>query len=234
MSKYTAFIFARGGSKGVKNKNIRMAGDKPLIGHAIDSAKSSARIARVVVSTDSEDIAEVAREYGADILMRPPELAADDTPEMLAWRHAIDSLPEAFAGENPLFISIPSTSPLRTGEDIDNAIARFEATDCDVVFGISPAQSNPYFTMVTIGEDDLIHICMEGSTATRRQDIPPVYDIVGCVYVTTPEYVQSCTRLIDGRVGYFMVPPERAVDVDTEYDLHMVDLMLKYPFKGES
>jgi CMP-N-acetylneuraminic acid synthetase len=233
LKKHTAFIFARGGSKGVKDKNIRLAGGKPLIGHAIDAGLGSKYIARVIVSTDSERIAEVARKFGAEVLIRPENLAGDKSPEVEAWRHAINSSPELYEGEDPsLFISLPPTAPLRNSQDVDNAVESYYAKECDIVMGISPSATNPYFTMVTVDEEGLIHICIKGSTAFNRQEIPSVYDIVGGVYVTTPKYVQVCTRLIDGRVGHFIIPPERAMDVDSEYDLHMVDLMLKYPYKG--
>jgi N,N'-diacetyl-8-epilegionaminate cytidylyltransferase len=149
-----AFIFARGGSKGVKNKNIRLAGGKPLIAYAIECGLSSRYIGRVVVSTDSAEIAQTAKKYDADILMRPPELAADDTPEMLAWRHAIKSMPDVFRDGGQklfMFISMPATSPFRRPEDIDAGIQRLSRGDCDVVFGIAPSRSNPHFTMVTVG-----------------------------------------------------------------------------------
>lgn len=233
----TALVFARGGSKGVKNKNIRLAGGVPLIGRAIACGLESRYVSRVVVSTDSAEIADVARQFGADIQMRPPELAADDTPEIQAWNHAIDSLPDVFGpGKQELFISLPPTVPLRVATDVDAAVESFRKTDCDIVWGISPSQTNPYFTMVTIDDNNLTHICIEGSKATRRQDIPNVYDIVGGVYVTTSDYVKKCainkTRLIDGRVSYFLVPPERAMDIDTEYDLYLADILLRYPYQG--
>lgn len=226
----TAFIFARGGSKGVKNKNIREVGGKPLIAHSILCALESSYIARVVVSTDSTDIADVARKYGADVLMRPDDLAADDTPEILAWRHAVDACKKDLAAQK-MFISLPATSPLRAPEDVDAAIEKFRQGGCDVLLGISEAHRNPYLNMVTINGDDLLEIAISGSNAVRRQDVPDMYDITTCLYVTTPDYVQNCTRLIDGRVGYVMIPPARSLDIDTPFDLYLADLMLKHPYK---
>ncbi len=232
---FTAFIFARGGSKGVKNKNIRLVGGKPLIAHSIASALESSHIGRVIVSTDSEDIAAAAKAHGADVLMRPDEMASDTAPEILAWRHAIESSKDVFKeGGQEIFLSCPATSPFRAPQDIDAGIERFQKGDCDIVFGITPSDSNPYLTMVTIGDDDLVHICIEGSKAVRRQDVPSVYDITSCVYVTSPDYVRNCERLIDGRVGYVEIPNERAIDIDTEYDLYLADLMLTHPFEGKA
>lgn len=231
MSKLTAFIFARGGSKGVPHKNIYPVGGKPLIAHSIASALSSQSVGRVVVSTDDAQIAKAAKDHGAQVLNRPAELAADATPEVLAWRHAIDSFPDLFGGKHPQpFISLPATSPLRAPEDVDAAVARFRQTDCDVVFGITPSHRNPYLNMVTVGADNLIKIAISGSAAIRRQDVPDMYDITTCVYVASPAYVQTCTKLIDGRVGYVIIPPERSLDIDNYFDLYLAELMLTHPY----
>lgn len=233
--KETAFVFARGGSKGVKDKNIRNVAGKPLISHTIVTALQSSFIGRVVVSTDSEAIAAVAREYGADVLVRPQHLATDESPETLSWRHAIETRNDLWIdAPESLFISLPATSPMRAPEDIENAIMRFRKNDCDIVFGISPSHRNPYLNMVAIGSDDLIHIAMPGSQAVRRQDVPDMFDITTCVYVTSPQYVRTCSRLIDGRVGYVNIPAERSLDIDNEFDLYLADLMLSHPYQKNS
>lgn len=231
---YTAFIFARGGSKGVPGKNIYPVAGKPLIAHSIASALASSQIGRVVVSTDDDAIASTAKDFGAEVLMRPDALATDTAPEILAWRHAIDSNANLFTGPDAQpFISLPATSPLRAPNDIDAALTRFAKGDCEVVFGISPSHRNPYLNMVVINDDDTISIAMGGSTAVRRQDVPDMYDVTTCVYVASAEFVQECTRLIDGRVGYCIIPPERALDIDTPYDMHLAELLLTNPFNAK-
>lgn len=228
----TAFIFARGGSKGVRNKNIRPVAGKPLIAHTIACALCSTHVAQVVVSTDSQEIADIAEEHGARALLRPGELAADNTPEILAWRHAIEACPDIFGDDKTaLFISLPATSPLRSAEDIDAGIAKFREGGCDIVFGISPARHNPYLSMAAVNKDNLLEIAMSGSNGARRQDMPEIYDITGCVYIANPAYIMHTERLIDGRVAYIEIPPERALDIDTEYDLYLADLLLTHPFK---
>jgi len=228
----TAFIFARGGSKGVKNKNIRVVGGKPLIAHSIACALASHHIGEVIVSTDSAEIGTVARQFGAQVLHRPAHLAADDTPELLAWRHALDACPEIFvqAGQQ-VFVSLPATSPLRAPADVDAALARFARGGCDIVFGISPSRRNPYLNMVTVGSDGLVRIAMEGSRAVRRQDVPDMYDVTTCIYVSSPEYLRTCGRLVDGRVGYVEIPVERSIDIDEDFDLHLADLLLSNPYQ---
>jgi N-acylneuraminate cytidylyltransferase len=226
-----AFIFARGGSKGVKNKNIYPLAGKPLIAHSIASALASRSISRVIVSTDDEGIATVARTYGAEVLERPSALALDATPEIQAWRHAIDSFSPLFAGAGAQpFISLPATSPLRAPEDVDAAVDRFFSHPCDILFGVSPAHRNPYLNMVTIDEQGFLRIAIAGSAAVRRQDVPDMYDVTTCVYVGAAAYIQSCSRLMDGRVGFVVIPPDRALDIDTYYDLHLAQLMLTHPY----
>ena len=231
MSGYTAFIFARGGSKGVKQKNIAPVAGKPLIAHSIESALASKSVSHVVVSTDDEAIAVAARQFGAQVLVRPPELATDTAAELLSWRHAIDSFPQLFGKKDPEpFISLPATSPLRAPQDVDAAVEKFARGGCDVLFGISPAHRNPYLNMAMIDEQDLIRIVIAGSNAVRRQDVPDVYDITTCVYVADPLYIGSCEKLMQGRVGYVTIPAERALDIDTYYDLHLAELLLTHPF----
>lgn len=227
---YTAFIFARGGSKGVRNKNIREVAGKPLLAHSITTALASCRIDKVIVSTDSRGIAEVANEYGAEVLMRPEALAGDTTPELLAWQHAIDACRKDLE-KHGTFISLPATSPLRAIADIDNAIAKFEVGRCDILFGIAEAHRNPYLNMVNINSDDLLEIVNAGNDAVRRQDVPRVYDVTTCVYVGFVDYIRKCKKLMQGRVGYVEIPVERALDIDTEFDLYLADLMLTHPFR---
>lgn len=227
----TAFIFARGGSKGVPGKNIYPVAGKPLIAHSIASALASRSVGHVVVSTDDAQIAKVSRQYGAKVLNRPAELASDTAAEILSWRHAIDSFPELFSGKNPQpFISLPATAPLRAPQDVDAAVMKFGKGGCDVLFGITPAHRNPYFNMAVITEDGLIKIAIGGSSAVRRQDVPDMYDITTCVYVANASYVQRCAKLTEGRVGHILIPPERALDIDTYFDLYLAELMLNHPY----
>lgn len=122
-----AFIFARGGSKGLPGKNIRPLGGKPLIAWSIDQALAVKRIARVIVSTDSREIADVARKYGAEVpFIRPEQLARDDSPEWLSWRHALNYLMDTDGALPEAMVSIPTTAPLRLPIDIENCLDVYE------------------------------------------------------------------------------------------------------------
>ena len=226
-----AFIFARGGSKGVKDKNIRPVAGKPLIAHSIETGLASRYIDTVIVSTDSDRIADVALSHGAEVLRRPAELASDTAAEILAWKHAIEYARERLS-KSDTFISLPATSPLRSVGDIDAAIEAYREGSCDILFGISPAHRNPFLNMVRINEQNLVEIVNSGSTAVRRQDVPEVYDVTTCVYVGSVPYILKSEKLMQGKVGYIEIPPQRSLDIDTEFDLYLADLILSHPFES--
>ena len=229
MKKHTAFVFARGGSKGLPDKNILEIGGAPLIAWSVKHAKSCSRIERVIVSTDSEKIKEIALEYGAEVpFMRPAELANDTASELDAWRHAIREL-ERIDGTYPeVIISLPATSPLRIPSDIDRAIARFGDGDVDVVIGVTPAHRNPYFNMVNFDSNSHVHIVGDRNGGIeRRQDAPEVFDITTVVYVANSEYILKNKSLFLGRVGAIEIPQERSIDIDTKHDFEIAKYLLE-------
>jgi N-acylneuraminate cytidylyltransferase len=233
MKKHTAFIFARGGSKGLPDKNILEIGGAPLIAWSIKHAKSCSSIERVIVSTDSEKIKTVALEYGADVpFMRPAELATDTASELDAWRHAIKEL-ERIDGHYPeIIISLPATSPLRISSDIDRALERYSEGDVDVVIGVTPAHRNPYFNMVNFDNNRQVHIVgNQIGEIQRRQDAPEVFDITTVVYIANSNHVLNSASLFSGRVGAIHIPQERSLDIDTPYDFAIAKLMLSGEIK---
>jgi len=223
-----AFIFARGGSKGVPGKNLRPLAGKPLIAHAIECAKASKTIDAVVVSTDDEEIAAEAKKWGAEVpFMRPADLAEDDSPEWLAWRHAIDWLEQEQGRRIGLFVCVPTTSPLRAPEDIDACVARYNQDDVDVVLTVTPAARNPYFNMVTLNDDGLASLVIQRQRqVATRQKAPEIYDITTVCYAANPNFIRNATGLFDGRAGVVSVPQERALDIDTEWDLKIAEAMM--------
>ena len=222
------FIFARGGSKGLPGKNIRPLGGKPLIAWSIEHALAVKRIERVIVSTDSVEIAAVAREYGAEVpFIRPAELARDDSPEWLAWRHALDFLRET-TGELPeVMVSVPTTAPLRLALDIENCLNEYEKGDADIVITISNAHRSPYFNMVKTNADGTVGLVIPPHAAiSRRQDAPVVFDMATVAYVASTEFVMSHSSTFEGRVRAVNVPSERAIDIDTLLDFQMAECLL--------
>lgn len=236
MPRIVALIPARGGSKGVPRKNIRPLAGKPLIAYAIGTARASRLIERVVVSTDDAEIADVARRYGAEVpFMRPWELAQDDSPEWLTWRHAVRMLTGS-EGDAKIdaFVCVSPTSPLRAVEDVDACIRLLLDGDADLVMTVRPAERNPYFNMVVLDEAGWARVVLRPERPIhRRQDAPPVYDITTVAYAFRPEFVLRAESEWEGRVKAVVVPPERALDIDTELDFRFAEFLLRERSPGQ-
>ena len=226
--KTVAFIFARGGSKGLPGKNIRPLGGKPLIAWSIEHALALKRIERVIVSTDSEEIASVARDYSAEVpFIRPAELARDDSPEWLAWRHALNYLRETTGAFPEMMVSVPTTAPLRLPLDIENCLDEYEKGDADMVITITDAHRSPYFNMVKTNTDGTVGLVNPPQSAiARRQDAPVVYDMTTVCYVANSEFVMTHNATFEGRVKAVQVPTERAIDIDTLLDFQIAEGLL--------
>lgn len=224
----TAFIFARGGSKGLPGKNIRLLGGKPLIGRSIECALAVKRISRVIVSTDSEEIAAVARQHGAEVpFVRPAELAGDDSPEWLAWRHALGYLQSSEGVLPEVMVSIPTTAPLRLPIDIDNCLDEYGKGGADVVITVTDAHRSPYFNMVRHYPDGTVGLVIPPQSGiSRRQDAPLVSDMATVCYVIRPEFVMTRSGIFEGRVRAVYVPKERALDIDTTLDFQIAECLL--------
>jgi len=226
MAKHFAFIFARGGSKGLPNKNIRLLNDKPLLAYSIETAQATPEIDRVFVSTDCEDIALVATQYGAELIERPSELAQDKSPEWLAWRHAIEVV-EGKYGRFDSFVSLPATSPLRSVDDVSAAVSRLYNSDGDICISITPANRNPYFNMVKQDAQGYCQLVNSlDADVKRRQDAPSVFDITTVVYASTPGFILEKEGLFQGNVVAVEVPKERAVDIDDIYDFVFAEALI--------
>ena len=219
-----AFIFARGGSKGIPGKNITPLGGKPLIAHSIEQALSHPDIGRVVVSTDDTAIAAVARDYGAEVpFLRPAELASDTASEWLAWQHAVTFCLET-GYEFSTFISLPTTAPLRNHQDISACLDRYRIGDVDLVLTGTPAARSPYFNMVKTNGEGLVELAVPGAYR-RRQDAPTLFDLTTVAYVSSPQFILTADSLWAGRVALVTVPRERAIDIDEPLDLYLAECL---------
>jgi len=223
-----AFIFARGGSKGVPRKNIRLLDGKPLIAHSIEVGLATPGIETVIVSTDDTEIADVARTFGAEVpFIRDAALSQDDSPEWLAWQHAVRWFQTA-RGEFDCFVSLPATSPFRAVEDVAACIDRIaNDTETDIVITVTHASRSPYFNMVHLDERQSAELVLSPVNGiARRQDAPPVYDMTTVAYAARPQFILESERLFSGRVSAVIVPVERAADIDTELDFRMAEAMV--------
>ena len=225
--KTYGFIFARGGSRGLPGKNIKLLCGKPLIAHAIEAGLASRCLEKIIVSTDNEEIAGVARQYGAEVpFMRPVELAADTCPESLAWSHAINFMFDA--GENfDVMVSIPATAPLRQPSDISRCVDMFGRGDCDMVITCTESHRNPHFNMVYLDENGNAHVAFPlNPPPTRRQDAPQYYDMTTVAYFTSPEYVLSQSTA-SRRVKAVIVDKVNAIDIDDMTDFEIAEHFMR-------
>jgi len=226
--KYIALVCARGGSKGVPNKNIRVLGGRPLIGWSIQTAQAIKKISKIILSTDSKVIAEVGRLQGALVpFMRPDALSQDNSPEWMVWRHALEFLKNNGDEDIDGLIVIPPTAPLRAVQDVENCINEFEKGDADVVITVTDAHRSPFFNMVRNNEDGFSSLVIPPTKAiTRRQDAPQVYDMTTVAYVIKPDFVINNAGLFEGKVRSVHVPIERALDIDTMLDFRIAECLI--------
>lgn len=228
-----AFIFARGGSKGLPGKNIKPLMGKPLLVYSIDIANACPSIEKVFVSTDDADIAMVASSAGAIVIDRPLELATDTSPEWLSWQHAIEWV-NAQYGQFNGFVSLPSTSPLRAVEDVEGAIEQLKQSSADMCIAITPASRSPYFNMVKKDGNGLVSLVNKPKEqVARRQDAPEVFDITTVVYVAQASFILNNYGLFSAKVTSIMVPKERAVDIDDIYDFKLAEAIVEAREKND-
>jgi N-acylneuraminate cytidylyltransferase len=226
--KYIVLICARGGSKGLPGKNIKPLNGIPLIGWSINIAKQIKRASRIVVSTDSEEIAQVALKYGAEVpFMRPKDLAQDDSPEWLVWRHAIKYV-ESHEGEDiDAIVVLPVTAPLRSVKDVDTCIDLFEEGEVDSVITVSEANRSPYFNM-TVNDDSgyASLVISPENQIIRRQDAPEVFDMTTVAYVVNTNAVKLSNGVFKGKVKSIVIPQERSIDIDTLLDFKIAECLV--------
>ena len=219
-----AFIFARGGSKGLKDKNILQIRDKPLIAHSIDLAKKIKEIDKIFVSTDSDKIANIGEKYGAQIIERPKELAMDNSPEWLSWQHAINFFNNKY-GPFKKFLSLPPTAPLRSINDIQKCLDALKGK-VDIVTTMTESHRNPWFNMVTYSEkNNDISLINKNDLIKRRQDAPKCFDLSTVAYVANPDFVIKKRSIWDGFVRGIEIPIERSIDIDNKYDFEIAKFL---------
>ena len=223
-----AAVFARGGSKGLPHKNLKVLDGLPLVAHSIRVGLEIPGVAGVLCSTDSPEIKAVAEHHGASApFLRPSELAEDDSPEWLSWKHLAQHLIEAGASTEDLLVSLPATAPLRTIADVESAISKHRTSGADVVVSYTPAARSPWFNMVTQGPDGSLCTVIEsdGGALSRRQDAPQVFDLATVVYVTTLGFVLGADSLFEGKVAGIEISAERAIDIDTQLDFDIAEYL---------
>ena len=234
MGIVVGLITARGGSKGIPRKNVKLLAGKPLIAWTIEAALQSRSLSRVIVSTDDEEIAHVARQWGAEVpFMRPAELAQDYSPHMSVVTHAIRWLDAEQAAQPEYIMLLQPTTPLRNVHDIDLAVALAVEKEADAVVSVSSIQDHPYLSKTITEEGNLLDFLPKPEGYLARQSFPPVYSLNGAIYLARRELLLEKETWYTSQTLAYVMPPERSLDIDTPWDLYLANLILKDRSKHE-
>lgn len=217
-----AVIPARGGSKGVPRKNIRMVAGKPLIAWTIEEARKSSFIDRMILSSEDEEIITVARAWGCEVpFVRPPELARDDTPGIDPVLHAIKMIP----GYDYVVVLQP-TSPMRKAADIDGCIEQCVRQGSGACVSVTEADKSPYWMFVLDGVNRMRRLIAAEVNISRRQDLPRVYVLNGAVYVAGCDWLLRTGTFLHEETTAFTMDRLNSIDIDSELDIKVCELLL--------
>lgn len=221
-------ICARGGSKGVKNKNTRTLVNKPLIAFSIIQAKKSGLFEFVAVSSDSLLILDIAKEWGADYLIeRPDEMATDHAAKLPAIRHCVMEVERKVGYKFDIAVDLDATSPLRDVQDIIDAVTMLEIRRVSNIITGSPSRRSPYFNLVELNEQGFVELSKTlPSTIIRRQDAPICYDMNASIYVWWRNKLIEQTNVFYNDTLIHVMPEERSIDIDSELDWEIVNYLM--------
>jgi len=231
VNKALAIIPARGGSKRVKGKNIKILNGKPLISYSIEVALQSSMIDRVVVSTDDEEIARVAKDFGAEVpFMRPSELAGDDVPDLPVLAHALEALLDIDGYQPDVVLFLRPTSPFKTTEMIKRVISKFNTLGVDIVRTMTKSEGvhHPYW-MYQLLENNIAEQFLKEVNINdfyQSQLLPPVYRINGAVDAYSVQKILS-GDILTGKINAVITSERESIDIDTDFDFELCELMMK-------
>lgn len=228
MAKVLCTICARGGSKGVKNKNIKELCGKPLIAYTIEQAKASKLFEHIVISTDSDAIASVAKEYGAEVFFkRSAEMASDTAGKLDVIRDAFIRSEAHYQDTFDYLIDLDATAPLRSVEDIVNSFNQFLQNSNDNLITAMPSRRSPYFNLVEVDSNGKVALSKKlDGTVLRRQDTPKSYDMNASIYIWKRDAILNENSLFLDSTGLYVMPEERSIDIDNELDFAFVEFLM--------
>jgi len=229
MAKILCTICARGGSKGVKNKNIKELCGKPLIAYTIEQAKASGLFEHIVISTDSDTIASASKEYGGEVFFkRNPEMASDTASKLDVIQDAFIRSERHYQETFDYLVDLDATAPLRSVEDIINSYQQFLNNDNDNLITAMPSRRSPYFNLVEIDATGKVTLSKKlDSTIARRQDAPKSYDMNASIYIWKRNIILNEDSLFLEKTGLYVMPEERSIDIDTELDFEFVEFLMR-------
>jgi CMP-N,N'-diacetyllegionaminic acid synthase len=221
-------ICARGGSKGVKNKNVRELHGKPLIAHSILQARASGLFDCIAVSSDSDLILAAAKAWGADhLIKRPDELATDQAAKLPVIRHCVAEVERITGASFDVLVDLDATSPLRTPGDIVECVRLLEERGVANVITGAPARRSPYFNLVEVDDAGVARLSKKlDRPVVRRQDAPQCYDMNASVYVWTRASLFGAPTVFNSDTALHVMPEERSIDIDSELDFRFVEFIM--------
>ena len=231
MDKILVVIGARAGSKGVKDKNIRPILGKPLLAYSIETALKWKKASRVVVSTESQRYADIAKQFGAEVpFLRPAEMATDTVSKGMALRHAFMNCEKMFKEQYDILVDLDVTAPVRTTEDLDNCFKIFAEHKPQTLFSVVEAHKNPYFNMVEIKEDGKVGLVKDlGKRVITRQSAPKVYAMNASIYFYAREHIlkneDPSPFSVDQKI--YVMDDLAGIDVDREIDFKFIEFLMK-------
>ena len=228
MSNVLCTICARGGSKGVKNKNIKELNGKPLIAYTIEQAKASGLFEHIVISTDSDDIANIAKQYGAEVFFkRSDEMASDTAGKLDVIKDAFVRSEEYYNRTFDYLMDLDATAPLRSVEDIINSFNQFKEKNNDNLITAMPSRRSPYFNLVEQDKEGKVYLSKKlDSAVVRRQDAPKSYDMNASIYIWKRDIILNKSSLFLENTGLYVMPEERSIDIDNELDFEFVEFLM--------
>jgi CMP-N,N'-diacetyllegionaminic acid synthase len=229
MSDILCTICARGGSKGVKNKNIRLLNGKPLIAHTIEQALASNLFDHVVISTDSDQIAEVAKKYGGEVFFKRDEVLSSDTAGKLDVIKDALIKSEAYYGKGYKYhVDLDATSPLRGVADITESFQQFLKDKNENLITGMLSRRSPYFNLVEVDMNGKVFLSKKlEKPVLRRQDSPKCFDMNASIYIWKRDFLLSGGTLFSEKTGLYVMPEERSIDIDSEIDFSFVEFLMQ-------
>jgi N-acylneuraminate cytidylyltransferase len=222
MKNIIAFIFARSGSKRLKNKNLRLIAKKPLIFYSINIAKKIKSVKDIYVSTDSKKIAKISKKYGAKVIMRPKYLASSKSEEFLSWKHSVNYL-EKKGIKFDIFLSLPCTAPLRNKSDVYKCIKKLNKQNDIVISSYNFAVRDPLsIKLIKTSEEEYFL-----AKNPKKIKVTSAYNLTTVAYVTTPSYIKNNKKLLDGKVSLVKIPMPRAIDINDETDFKLAKYIIE-------
>jgi len=225
--KVLGTICARGGSKGIKDKNIRELVEKPLIAYTIEYFKNWEKADRIVCSTDSKRIADIAKKYGAEIpFLRPDELATNTAPKIPVLQQLVKFCEKQDNIKYDTIVDLDPTAPLRKRKFLEDAFKKFLENDANNLYSVTKARKNPYFNMVELDENGYAHLCKK-SNIVRRQDAKPVFELNASIYIYDRDFLLNTNALHSDKTIIYEMPGIASIDIDSELDFIFVEFLLK-------